>query len=122
MLLNDFFTIDDWQTDKISARAVLSLNPRHPIYDGHFPGRPVVPGACLVQMVETLVRLIAGKEGRLIRMDHVKFVSVIDPRLNAMLEMTLTWNELTIGEIQIAAEAANGGSVCFKFKGIFQAE
>jgi 3-hydroxyacyl-[acyl-carrier-protein] dehydratase len=121
MLLNDFFALDHWQQDEISARAVLSLNPRHPIYDGHFPGQPVVPGACLLQMVELLMTRATGKEGRLIRVDHAKFLSVIDPRLNPTVEMTLTWKESATGTIQVAAEAATSGSARFKFKGVYQA-
>ena len=52
MLLNDFFIIDDWQPGNGLARAILRINWGHPIFEGHFPGRPVVPGACLLQIVK----------------------------------------------------------------------
>ena len=32
-------------------RFSLELNPEHPVYEGHFPGNPVVPGVCQVQMI-----------------------------------------------------------------------
>jgi len=137
MLLNDFFTLDHWQMDKTSARAVLRLHPEHPIFGGHFPGRPVVPGACLLQLVEELMARATGKDGRLNMADHIKFVSMIDPHLTAMVTMTLTWQETATGELKVDAEASVGdptegpvsgsaeasaqGTICFKFKGIFQA-
>jgi 3-hydroxyacyl-[acyl-carrier-protein] dehydratase len=137
MLLNDFFTLDHWQMDKTSARALLRLHPEHPIFGGHFPGRPVVPGACLLQLVEELMARVTGKDGRLNKADHIKFVSMIDPHLNAMVTMTLTWQETATGELKVDAEASVGspaegpvsgsagasphGTICFKFKGIFQA-
>ena len=121
MLLNDFFTLDHWQMDKTSARAVLRLHPEHPIFGGHFPGRPVVPGACLLQLVEELMARVTGKDGRLNKADHIKFVSMIDPHLTAMVTMTLTWQETATGELKVDAEASAQGTICFKFKGIFQA-
>jgi 3-hydroxyacyl-[acyl-carrier-protein] dehydratase len=137
MLLNDFFTLDHWQMDKTSARAVLRLHPEHPIFGGHFAGRPVVPGACLLQLVEELMARVTGKGGRLNKADQIKFVSMIEPHLNTMVTMTLTWRETATGELRVDAEASANGSagataygsaepstptsVCFKFKGIFQA-
>jgi 3-hydroxyacyl-[acyl-carrier-protein] dehydratase len=108
MLLNNFFTLDQWQMDKTSAHAVLRLQPEHPIFGGHFPGRPVVPGACLLQLVEELMARVTGKDGRLNKADHIKFVSMIDPRLNAMLTMALTWQENAAGELRVDAEASVG--------------
>ena len=46
-LLNDFCTIAGGDTDKIWLR----LNPDHPIYHAHFPGNPITPGVCIVQIV-----------------------------------------------------------------------
>src|ERR1700728_1876612 len=121
MLLNDFFIPEHWQMEKTSARAVVRLDPEHPIFAGHFPGRPVVPGACLLQLVEELMTRVMGKDARLNRADHIKFVSMIDPHLNPMITMTLTWQENGASALKIDAEASAGGTICFKFKGIFQA-
>jgi len=110
MLLNDFFTLDHLQMDKTSARAVVRLHPEHPIFEGHFPGRPVVPGACLLQLVEELIIRGTGEDGRLNRADHIKFVSMIDPHINATLTMTLRWQETTAGELRVEAEGSVGGS------------
>jgi 3-hydroxyacyl-[acyl-carrier-protein] dehydratase len=145
MLLNDFFIPEHWQMEKTCARAVVRLDPAHRIFGGHFPGRPVVPGACLLQLVEELMARVTGKDGRLKKADHIKFVSMIDPHLNPMITMTITWQETGEGGLRVDAEASAGdpaaapvdasaeasaggaaaasprGTICFKFKGIFQA-
>ena len=117
MLLNDFFFVDDWQPGDGLARAILRINWRHPILEGHFPGRPVVPGACLLQIMKELVSMALGNEMRLIRADQIKFISMIGPDEDETVWMNLTWNEA----LQVTAEGTHAGDVCFRFKGSFQA-
>jgi 3-hydroxyacyl-[acyl-carrier-protein] dehydratase len=138
MLLNDFFMIDSLQKDNAAAggspgpnttaRATLRLNPEHPIFKGHFPGRPVVPGACLLQLVQEMTARITGKEWRLLKGDQIKFIAMIDPRVNKIVEMTVTCKEIAGGDLQVSAELsgtpaganATPAAVCFKFKGTFR--
>jgi 3-hydroxyacyl-[acyl-carrier-protein] dehydratase len=117
MLLNDFFFVDDWQPGDGLARAILRINWGHPIFEGHFPGRPVVPGACLLQIVKELVSMALGNEIRLIRAGQIKFISMIGPDEDETVWMNLTWNEA----LQVTAEGMHAGDVCFRFKGSFQA-
>ena len=117
MLLNDFFIIDDWQPGNGLARAILRINWGHPIFEGHFPGRPVVPGACLLQIVKELVSMATDSEVTLIRADQIKFISMIGPGEDETLWMNLTWNQV----LQVTAEGTHAGDVCFRFKGSFQA-
>jgi 3-hydroxyacyl-[acyl-carrier-protein] dehydratase len=117
MLLNDFFIIDDWQPGNGLARAILRINWGHPIFEGHFPDRPVVPGACLLQIVKELMSMAIDSEVRLIRADQIKFISMIGPDEDETMWMNLTWNQA----LQVTAEGTHAGDVCFRFKGSFQA-
>lgn len=117
MLLNDFFIVDDWQPGNGLARAILRVNWGHPIFEGHFPGRPVVPGACLLQIVKELVSMAIDSEVRLLRADQIKFISMIGPDEDETVWMNLTWNQA----LQVTAEGTHAGDVCFRFKGSFQA-
>jgi 3-hydroxyacyl-[acyl-carrier-protein] dehydratase len=132
MLLNDFFIIDDWQPGNGLARAILRINWGHPIFEGHFPGRPVVPGACLLQIVKELVSMAIGSEVSLTRADYVKFISMIGPDLDETVWMNLTWNQAQQAREdlppkappngwQVTAEGTHAGDVCFRFKGSFLA-
>ena len=120
MLLNDLFIADDWKPGSGTLTAVLHLCFPHRIFDGHFPGRPVLPGACLIQLVEELAVSVAGREVRLIRAAQIKFISIVDPARDASVTMTLTGKEQAAGEWQITAEGINAGATCFRFKGIFR--
>jgi 3-hydroxyacyl-[acyl-carrier-protein] dehydratase len=121
MLLNDLFVVEDWQPGYGTLTALLQLRFPHRIFDGHFPGRPVLPGACLVQLVEELAASVAGKEVRLIRAGQVKFIAMVDPVCDGSVAMTLTGREQATGEWQITAEGINAGATCFRLKGVFRA-
>ena len=50
-LLNSLYHITATDEQGIHIR----FNADHPVFAGHFPGAPVVPGACLVQIAEELL-------------------------------------------------------------------
>ncbi|HET6254179.1 MAG TPA: hypothetical protein VFE32_08900 [Puia sp.] len=120
MLLNDLFIVDDWQPGTGVLTARLHLRFPHPIFDGHFTGRPVLPGACLVQLVAELAVSVAGSEVRLIRAGQVKFITMVDPVRDGSIMITLM-GKAEAGEWPVTANALNWGATCFRFKGVFRA-
>ena len=81
MLQNDFFTVVSLSGEAPSFRALLSLNAQHRIFEGHFPGHPVVPGVCLMQMVQEVTGIALGGEnlGLARAVDQLKFIALIEP-------------------------------------------
>jgi 3-hydroxyacyl-[acyl-carrier-protein] dehydratase len=120
MLQGDFFTISSIQKQSDSTKAMLELNVQHPIFKGHFPGQPVVPGACLLQMVKEIMQTITDSNMQLIKAHQVKFISLIDPAKNNILLMVLTHNTTENGEVAVSAMLSNDTVACFKFSGLFQ--
>jgi 3-hydroxyacyl-[acyl-carrier-protein] dehydratase len=51
----------------------------HPTFAGHFPGRPVLPGVVLLDMVATVMRRAMSSEAEVIQLRSVKFRSPILP-------------------------------------------
>ena len=64
MLLNNFFELNNLivSDDRTNAAAKATLNPKHPIFDGHFPESPVVPGVCMIQMIKEILSVILQEE------------------------------------------------------------
>ena len=120
MLLGDFFTINSIQEEGDTAKAVLELNITHPIFEGHFPGQPVVPGACLLQMVKEILQTIKGNNIQLIKAHQLKFISLINPLENSILQIDLKYSNAENGDIITSATCSYGTITCFKFSGIFQ--
>lgn len=118
MLLNDLYTIEGIQASEDALCAGIRLNAAHPIFAGHFPGHPILPGACQIQLVRELLSHLRGKEYRLSQAGQIKFLAMIDPREHATLELILRFGP---GDHVIATLCA-GGTVFLKFNGNFVAE
>ena len=67
-----------------AAGATIRLLPESPVYQGHFPGYPITPGVCLVEIALELmgeVRLVAAK--------NIKFTSPVLPTETTELRFKL---------------------------------
>ena len=57
----------------------IKLNPDHFIFKAHFPGYPVAPGVCLIQIVAELASMAEGRPLAIGQIKNVKFTGVVSP-------------------------------------------
>ena len=118
MSQNDLFTFTYPAAEADTVKVNIKLNPLHPVFEAHFPGRPILPGVYMMQMVKEVVETWTGKKIRLVLGQDLKFLSVINPEENTVLQMELKIS--TEGEkIRIVAQLLSKAVVFFKFKGVF---
>jgi 3-hydroxyacyl-[acyl-carrier-protein] dehydratase len=120
MLQNDFFSFTAPQIEGNSVTTSLELNVTHKIFEGHFPQHPVVPGVCMMQMVKEVVEAAIRKETNLLKADNIKFLNMIDPRENKLLQLNYKFVLPEEGKISIDAQLLNSNATFFKFKGTFE--
>ena len=119
MLLNDFFKIIDIQ-DGEKQIVSIEMNPKHKIYDGHFPGNPITPGVCLTQMVKETVEFITKKKLLLVKGDNLKFTAVLNPEITPLVILTLTLKNKEEGLIYADGIISAGATNFFSFKGSYK--
>jgi 3-hydroxyacyl-[acyl-carrier-protein] dehydratase len=119
MLLNDFFTIRDTESSATEIWAELVIDPNHKIFEGHFPNQPVVPGVCMMQMIKEILEKILGKETNLVQAAEMKFMAVINPQENNLIQATIKYSTDESSVINIVASLYRDELVHFKFKGQF---
>jgi 3-hydroxyacyl-[acyl-carrier-protein] dehydratase len=119
MTLKSLYTILDLQTADGEFSASLSFNPDHEIFDGHFPGQPVVPGVAFVHVLKDLCSRIVGSDVILIKGTNIKFLNIIDPTQNAVYSVSGTYSRNEDKTISLAASIQNEASINIKFKGTF---
>lgn len=121
MILQDnLFTIVSQQQEEASAMFQVRLHPEWPIYKAHFPGHPITPGVCIVQMVQELLQNLMGRELSLRQAKNVKYVSIISPE--EVTELTITFSKIEPqpdGSLKVQAQVANGETLYTKLSATF---
>ncbi|GHT09319.1 3-hydroxyacyl-ACP dehydratase [Bacteroidia bacterium] len=80
-LLDDFYILKQASGEGTDFEYVISLHKEHFIYKAHFPGNPITPGVCIIQLCKELMEQQTGETLFLHKIHNVKFLSVIDPRM-----------------------------------------
>lgn len=119
MLKGSFYTLNDLKAEGNSITAALELNRDHGIFKGHFPGQPVVPGVCLMEMTKEVLQEVLKKGIRLKKAANLKFISPVDPSQSSVLSIVLTYQETEESEIKVIGSMQAGDTVCFKFQELF---
>ena len=101
MLKNDFYTIVETNKQEPGSLFVLHLNERHAIYDGHFPGHPVVPGVCFLQMIIELAEVVFKKKMIFLKADELKFLQPVNPAKVNMLQADFNYTVIEETNIQV---------------------
>ncbi len=123
MLIGSMFTLDSWTREEggePSSRwlAVLRPDPSHAVFGGHFPGNPVVPGVCQIQVIRELAEMAAGMPLKLTTSDTIKFLSVMVPGLHPLLRAELNLRTSDGACFDITATLGNGELTFLKFRGV----
>ena len=82
MKLNgDFFRIESRVEDLPQGQSGFNviLNPDHLIYKAHFPGMPVTPGVCILQMIQELLSVLEDTPLYIKKIKNAKFTNMISP-------------------------------------------
>jgi 3-hydroxyacyl-[acyl-carrier-protein] dehydratase len=116
---NDLFGIGKIAHDDGAISAVLAINPDSEIFKGHFPGHPVVPGACMLQIVKEVLEGTLKQTFRLKKADQLKFMLMIEPTNTLAVQLDISYQYAEEGAISVTAKLSNAEAVYFKFLGSF---
>ena len=89
MLIAGLYTILNFKREDNTVNASIKLNKDHEVFKGHFPGNPIMPGVCMIQMIKELTEKAVEKELFLSVASNVKFMAIINPEKNDTIELIL---------------------------------
>lgn len=89
-MLGNLYNIE--RVTEVPGSTVFSvrLDPSDAVFDGHFPGRPVLPGVCSIQIIKDCAERIAGERLVLVNMIRCRFVSLIVPERQNILDVSVS--------------------------------
>lgn len=79
VLKNNLYIIEGRQSDENVVSYNIRLQPEHTIYKAHFPGEPITPGVCVIQMAKELLEDYLQRPLTIKAVKNVKFLAVISP-------------------------------------------
>lgn len=113
-ILTDFYTLQSHEkAENGSFTANIILNKDHDIFKGHFPGNPVTPGVCMMQIVKELTEEFTGSKLFLKSASNIKFMAIINPVETPELKLQLDITE-SEGEIKVKNTTSFGETIALK--------
>lgn len=119
MLTDPIFKILSINSTEGLISAALEIDINHEIFKGHFPEQPVVPGACMVQLVKDILEKRLSTSLQLKIANNLKFLELINPQAITHLQLQLAYiieDEL----VKVNGDLTSEEVVYFKFQGIFE--
>ena len=92
ILNNNLYTIVRKEQTSTGISYIIRLNAQHFIYEAHFPGEPVTPGVCILQIAQELLSEETELNLSLKKIKNAKFTAVIAP--NNISELIVTFSNI----------------------------
>lgn len=85
LLENKFYRVlSEERREGLSATYHVAILPECDVYDGHFPGDPVCPGVCNIEMIKECSMLLCG--------ETLRYSFIKQCRLTALATPTASFN------------------------------
>jgi 3-hydroxyacyl-[acyl-carrier-protein] dehydratase len=93
MLIEGLYSVIALEQSSEGVKATVRLNKDHDIFKGHFPGNPIMPGVCMIQIIKELTEEALDKSLFLSVSSNIKFMAIINPEVNPVLHLDLSITE-----------------------------
>jgi 3-hydroxyacyl-[acyl-carrier-protein] dehydratase len=119
MLLKDFYSVLNSSEENGKHSTQIKINKKHELYNGHFPGRPVTPGVILMNLFKEEAERRCGYKLQFKRGNNVKFMAVVDPNSDAILNLETEITEENQG-IKLKGIARNSAGISLKINSFYK--
>ena len=120
MLRDSLYNIISMEHEPGLIIASIKLNKSYEIFQGHFPGQPVLPGACMLQMVKEILQGEMHISLQLKKAAVMKFLEMITPHENKLLQVHINYQQQAETFFHINAFIKCDEKTYFKFNGIYE--
>lgn len=93
LLKSNFYTVIELEQKGDQLQAIVTIDPNHKIFEGHFPGQPVVPGVCMLQMIKELAERQLDKSLLLREASQIKYLNVLIPITGDKILIQIDWRD-----------------------------
>ena len=115
MLIKNYYTIDHISHQGDATVFSVSLRADSDVYRGHFPGQPVSPGVCNIQLIKECAEQVAGKRLLMNHLQQCRLTTLVTPQEHPSVEVTLRLEEKE-GSYKLKATLGKGEAIYLDLK------
>ncbi len=104
ILKNNLYHISQKDSDRETVIYTVELQPEHFIHKSHFPGKPIMPGVCILQTGMELLADHLQLDLRLTKVKNVKFLSILSPETTSCVQFIFQRIDLLPEESTVKAQ------------------
>ena len=116
--MNDYYHIESIRVEGNETIFNVTLLPGFCAYQGHFPGNPVAPGVCNIQMIKACAEQLTGKRLFLGYIEKCRFSAVITPLTTPQLQLCMQLSDRD-HVYKVKAIVCDDTTTYIEFKGDF---
>ncbi len=117
-MLYNILKISNETDDKLVAE--FNLDPKDPVFKGHFPQQAILPGVVMIQIQRDILQenlnILIGLQSAA----NIKYLLPIIPVANKILTFNIRFKYLSQDQLSITSELVQDGTISMKFSGIYK--
>lgn len=113
-LLDSLYHIIDESKNEVEHSYTIKLNAEHFIYAAHFPGEPITPGVCIMQIAQELLGCHVNHDLIIDTVKNIKFLRIITPIESPIVCYTLNKVSCEDGRIKSQVTVSYNGDTFAK--------
>ncbi|MCM1501839.1 MAG: hypothetical protein NC115_04125 [Bacteroidales bacterium] len=110
------YRIESVDTAEGKVTAKVALNPDSDIFKGHFPGQPILPGVCSVQMLGEIMSGVLGVQVFINEVSSCKYLKTVNPVEDPVLNLEISYTRDGNKAVFTAAGSTENGEPYLKIK------
>lgn len=116
-MIDDYFYIQQCTPySPLKGIVRVRLNPDCRVYEGHFPGTPVSPGVCNIEMIRRCAEYIHHHPIRIRKIKQCKLTALMTPQITPQANVTISLQENEQGVYRLTASICEGETTYMTLK------
>ena len=108
ILKNNLYAIEGECVTEGVVSYDIRLQADHTIYKAHFPGEPITPGVCVIQIAKELLEDRLQRRLAIKAVKNVKFLAVISPLQHPRVRYTFRQIQETADTVMAQVDVTDG--------------
>ena len=116
--MSKVYSIGTIDNEGQKLKAIISIDPAHEVFEGHFPEKSVLPGVIELEIIKKVISQFSKCQFRLKSIKNAKYLAMILPDEVQQFVVDIDFVEHE-NDLKVKALVKNDYSIFLKFSGEF---